>query len=85
MQHDYYGYEICPHCGKEFAWKYIDDGYRSNMTGLQVTVTSHVIDKSIALCSLIYDGYPYLIGRCTHCHAVVEFQCNEDILKGLSS
>lgn len=78
----------CPYCQKNFTWKYIDDGHRPWMKGVHVTVTSHVIDKNIALCSLSRDyrtNLLYFNTQCTRCHAPVSFQCSEDIQKELSS
>lgn len=84
----YIGSIKCPFCNKDFNWKYIDDGYRSWMKGKIVTVTSHIEDKNISLCTLKIDSKTnqyYFNARCTHCHAVVSFQCSEDIKKELSS
>ena len=86
----YIGSIKCSFCNKEFKWKYIDDGFRPWMRkkGRVITVTSHIEDKNIALCSHRVDSKTnihYFIGRCTHCHAVVSFPCSEDIAKELSS
>ena len=78
----------CSFCNKEFNWKYIDDGYRPWMKRPTVTVTSHIIDQNISLCTHKIDyrtNTHYFIARCTYCHAVVSFQCSEDIAKELSS
>ena len=78
----------CPYCNKKFIWKYIDDGFRPWMKGMHVTVTSHVIDKNIALCTHNIDrktNLHYFNTRCTHCRRVVSFQCSDDIQKELSS
>ena len=79
---------VCPHCGKEFIWKYIDDGHRPWMKGRHITITSHVIDKTISFCTHKVDyktNSHYFIAQCTHCHEVVSFLCSEDISKELSS
>lgn len=86
----YTGTIKCSSCNKEFKWKYEDDGFRPWMSKERriITVTSHIEDKNISLCNHIIDSETnnhYFIGRCTHCHAVVSFQCSEDITKELSS
>lgn len=84
----YTGSVKCLYCDKEFNWKYIDDGHRPWMKGRHVTITSHIIDKNISLCTHKIDyrtNNHYFIARCTHCHAVVSFPCSEDISKELTS
>lgn len=86
----YTGTIKCSFCNRKFNWIYIDDGYRPCMInkGRVVTVTSHIEDKNISLCTHKIDyktNTHYFIGRCTHCHAEVSFQCSEDISKELSS
>ena len=81
----------CTYCDKKFKWKYIDDGFRPWMLKKReriITVTSHIEDKNISLCTHKIDSRTnihYFIARCTHCHALVSFQCSEDITKELSS
>lgn len=78
----------CPHCKRNFTWKYIDDGHRFWMKRPHLTITSHIEDKSIALCTRKIDeltGVMYFNARCTHCREVVSFPCNEDMLKELTS
>lgn len=78
----------CPYCQKNFTWKYIDDGHRPWMKGRHTTIYSVIEDKTIALCTLIRDykaNKLYFRTRCTHCHALVSFQRNEDITKELNS
>ena len=87
---NYTGSTQCQYCNKDFNWTYTDDGYRPWMlkSGRIVTVTSHIENKNIALCAHKIDyktNTHYFIARCTHCHAVVSFQCSEDISKELSS
>lgn len=87
----YTGSIKCTHCNKEFQWKYIDDGFRPWMINKRktiTTVTSHVIDKNISLCTHKIDyktNIHYFIAQCTHCRASVSFQCSEDIAQELSS
>ena len=86
----YTGLIKCIHCNKEFNWKYIDDGFRPWMIkrGNVISVTSHVEDKNISLCTHKIDyrtNTHYFIARCTHCRNLVSFQCSEDIARELSS
>ena len=87
----YTGTIKCTHCYKEFNWKYIDDGFRPWMlkkSKMITTVTSHIEDKNVSLCTHKIDYKTkthYFIAQCTHCHVLVSFQCNEDIVKELLS